>query len=440
MGQALDWLSTANNCFSDPFGSLRRGLLTSVFAPVIGLERIWHLDQMEDLGFAVLTGGQRCPSRYSVGAWRRHLPWYEVDAFCRQTSPWYLLEGQKALISYDEHTVPRWTHKFHIPKSYVTTRNKYMHAEKFYYTFDVAQDRYLAVRATPGNIGLADVAERLTRQTLQLGQPEHLHALFDAGAGKSDAAVRRLLDLAAAHPGRLDVTLRACRYPHRTALWKALPASQFEVFSEAGPYVGAAEKEIRLAETTTILKGESIEDAVRTVICREVVPGPKKDRWHPLYTTSACEPVEVLSDFRQRQHHEQAYRVGVHDEMLDGVPCGYDKDSADPKRPGWQRGGMQMVGWLIALVYNAVANVAVELAGEYKGSHVRTVRRNFFNRPGELYLTTEALIVYLDPFAGQEALIPVIEEFNEEVHRLPWLGNRRVVLCLSPQTLHPRGA
>ena len=347
---------------------------------------------------------------------------------------------QQALISYDEHTIPRWTHKFHIPKGYVTTRNKYVRAEKLYYTYDVGLDRYLAVRATPGNIGLADVAERLTRQTLQLGQPEHLHALFDAGAGKSDAAVRRLLDLAAAHPGRLDVTLRACRYPHRTALWKALPASQFEVFSEAGPYVGAAEKEIRLAETTTILKGESIEDAVRTVICREVVPGPKKDRWHPLYTTSACEPVEVLSDFRQRQHHEQAYRVGVHDEMLDGVPCGYDKDSADPKRPGWQRGGMQMVGWLIALVYNAVANVAVELAGEYKGSHVRTVRRNFFNRPGELYLTTEALIVYLDPFAGQEALIPVIEEFNEEVHRLPWLGNRRVVLCLSPQTLHPRGA
>jgi hypothetical protein len=186
----------------------------------------------------------------------------------------------------------------------------------------------------------------------------------------------------------------------------------------------------------TVLKGETAEQAVRTVICREVVPGPKKDRWHPLYTTSAVEKVEgveVLTDFRLRQHNEQAYRVGVYDEMLDSVPCGYDKESPDPKRPGWQRGGMQMIGWLVALVYNAVANVAVALAGDFTGSHIRTLRRKFFNRPGTLYETSEALIVNLDPFRGQEALLPVIDEFNSYAHRLPWLDNRQVVVCLTPQ-------
>jgi hypothetical protein len=78
MGEALGWLAVAQECFADPFGGLTRGLLTSVFALVIGLERIWHLDQMEDKGFALLTGGLRCPSRHAVGGWRRHLPWYEV--------------------------------------------------------------------------------------------------------------------------------------------------------------------------------------------------------------------------------------------------------------------------------------------------------------------------------------------------------------------------
>ena len=34
-----------------------------------------------------------------------------------------------------------------------------------------------------------------------------------------------------------------------------------------------------------MLKGESPEQAVRTIICRQVIPGPKKDRWHPLYTS-----------------------------------------------------------------------------------------------------------------------------------------------------------
>ena len=63
-----------------------------------------------------------------------------------------------------------------------------------------------------------------------------------------------------------------------------------------------------------------------------------------------------------------------------------------------------MIGWLVALVYNAVADLAEQLGQDYAGDHVRTLRRKFFNRPGQLYETPEALIVYLDPFAGQEAV------------------------------------
>jgi len=39
---ALDWLALAEQCFADDYGSLRQGLLTSVFASVVGLERIFH--------------------------------------------------------------------------------------------------------------------------------------------------------------------------------------------------------------------------------------------------------------------------------------------------------------------------------------------------------------------------------------------------------------
>ena len=133
-------------CFADEYGSLRRGLLTSVFAVLIGMERIFHLDQMEDVGFAFLTGGRRCPSRHLVGGWRRHLTWYEVDRFCRRTSPWRWIRGKDALVSFDEHTIPRWTHKFSVPKGFITTRNKYMRCEKLYYGYDVVHDRYLSRR------------------------------------------------------------------------------------------------------------------------------------------------------------------------------------------------------------------------------------------------------------------------------------------------------
>jgi hypothetical protein len=429
---ALDWLAAARDCFTDPYGTLTRGLLTSAFALVVGLERIWHLDEMEDVGFALLTGGRRCPSRHTVGGWRRHLPWYEVEAFCRRTSPWQLIQGDVVLVSYDEHTIPRWTRKFRIKKGYVTTRNKFMRCEKLFYTYDLEHERYLSVRATPGDWELIDLAVPLVRQTLACGRPDYLHALFDAGAGKRDAGVRALWELVEEYDPRLDVTLRACRYPHRTRAWKALPSGLFVPYQEAGPYVGAPAKEIRLAETRTVLKGESAEQAVRTVICREVVRGPKKDRWHPLHTTAAVEPVDVLTMFRSRQRHEQGYRVGVYDEFLDAVPCGYDKESPDPKRPRWQRGPLQMMGWLVALVYNAVGDLTSPLAGDFEGCHVRTLRRMFFNRPGTLYETPEALVVQVDAFGGQEALIPVVDAFNAAHHRLPWLGNREVVVSLTP--------
>jgi hypothetical protein len=131
--------------------------------------------------------------------------------------------------------------------------------------------------------------------------------------------------------------------------------------------------------------------------------------------------------------------VGVHDEFLDAVPCGYDKESPGPKQPRWQRGGMQMIGWLVALLYNAVADLAESLQGDYAGSHVKTIRRTFFDRPGTLYQTPEALIVSLGPFKEQEALTPLIDEFNREGYRLPWLGNRLVVLSLTPPAPPRRG-
>jgi hypothetical protein len=430
---ALDWLTTAEGCFADAFGSLRRGLLTSVFALLVGLKRIFHLDQMDDRGFALLSGDWTCPSRYLVGGWRRHLRWNEVDRFCRRTCPWELIRGRDAVVSFDEHTIPRWTRKFAIRKGYVTTRNKSMKCEKLFYGYDVECDRFLSVHGTPGQTELRDLAHPLIQTILLRGRPRHLHALFDAGAGKADVDVRRLQTMAAHNP-TLTVTLRACRYPNRVRIWKQLPAAQFVSYEEPGVCIGAAPKELRVAETHTLLKDSAATEAVRTIVCHEVVPGPKKDRWHPLYTTSEATPHAVLKTFRKRQHHEQAYRVGVHDEFLNAVPCGYDKQSPDRQRPRFQRGPLQMIGWLVALVYNAVADLAAQLPRCYQGAHVETLRRTFFNRPGRLYCTSNSVIVLLDSFEEQEALIPLIDQVNAQQRTLPWLEGRRLVISLSPTT------
>src|SRR5207302_11189412 len=128
-----------------------------------------------------------------------------------------------------------------------------MRCDKLFYAYDLLRERYLAVRATPGDHGLIDWAVPLTRQTLERGRPDYLHAVFDAGAGQSDAGVRALWDLATEYP-HLDVTLRACRYPHRVRLWQQLPRALFVSHWEPGPCAGAPAKEIRVAETTTVLR------------------------------------------------------------------------------------------------------------------------------------------------------------------------------------------
>src|SRR5204863_37943 len=79
--------------------------------------------------------------------------------------------------------------------------------------------RYLLVRGTPGDWGLQDLAVPLLERVLREARPRSVHALFDAGAGKSDAGVRALWDLVERHDPDLDVTLRACRYPHRLRAW-----------------------------------------------------------------------------------------------------------------------------------------------------------------------------------------------------------------------------
>jgi hypothetical protein len=432
----LRWWETAQQCFSDDYGSLRQGFLTSVFMPVVGLERVFHLEQLDDPGFAILSGGLRhCPSRQLVGAWRRHLLWNEVDRFCHRTSPWELLRNRDGLISFDEHTIPRWTKKFSIRKGYVTTRNKYMRCEKLYFGYEPQLRRFVTVKATPGNVELRDVSGLLTRRVLRFGQPSQLHAIFDAGAGKSDADVRALMDLAEATPN-LQITLRACRYPNRVKIWKQLPSGLFTIYEEPGVCEDAPPKELRLAETTTQLKGEELADAVRTIICREVVPGPKKDRWHPLYTSHTSQSLEarqVLEEFRQRQHHEQGYRVQVHDEFLDAATCGYDKKSPNRKRPHFHRGPLQMIGWLAALVYNACADLAAGLGADWEDVFVRTLRGTFFQRPGNLYCTPTALIVCFErEFSEQTQLLPTIDRINAEQHRIPWLDNRLLVLSVCP--------
>ena len=92
-----------------------------------------------------------------------------------------------------------------------------------------------------------------------------------------------------------------------------------------------------------------------------------------------------------------------------------------------------MIGWLSALLYNACGDFAAELGPAWSNVFIRTLRRTFFNRPGKLYCTPTAVIVYFDrEFRYEDDLLPVIDRINAEQHRIPWMGNRLLVLSVCP--------
>jgi hypothetical protein len=413
--------------------TVTRGLLHSLVLPLVGLRRIFHLETAEDPGLGRLTGGRRAWSRQRFGAWLRALSERAVTRFLQRSAPRPRRgpgRGGVLRVSLDEHAVPRWTRKFAIPKGYHTTRNKHMQVEKLFTGFDVRGRQFLRLWSTPGHVELYQVARRLAQRLRQPGAGARLRLLVDAGAAKQDAAIAVLLR---GTPG-VSALMRAPRQPGRLRHWRALPARAFQTVSEPGPFRGAPPKVLRVAETRTPLKGDSPHQrGVRTIVAVEEAgpTGRPKDRWHILYVNDErTAAYRLIQEFRQRQHHEQGYRIGVHDLDLDAVPSGYAKASR-PSRPAFRPAALTWAAWTKLLTANLLDRLGARLGPRWRHAHPRTLRRTFLNRAGTLHETPDTLLVALDWFPEQAALRPLVDAVNAARVRLPGPGGRRRRLLIA---------
>ena len=57
-----------------------------------------------------------------------------------------------------------------------------------------------------------------------------------------------------------------------------------------------------------------------------------------VFGDDTTEAYVLVQQFRQRQQHEQRYRIMLHDALVDAAPSGYDKRSPNPKRPRFRPG------------------------------------------------------------------------------------------------------
>lgn len=395
------------------------------FRAVLGIERIFHFETLRDLGFGLLTGGSRPLSRSRLGGLVRAVTTPAAKAFARATERLGKLAGQVLTFSLDEHVVARFTRKFRIAKGYHTIRNKHMRSEKLFFLHWPAKRRFLLLLATRAHESLTTVTLDFVRSVRTRVRPRQLRMILDAGAANSHAALGEL-----DRQRKTVFLVRAPRRPKLVKAWKKLPPTSFTRIEEPGRYVGAPAKIVHLTETTTSIP--TIRRPVRTLVAREENTRGK-DRWHALFILhdDVSPLLDLLHEFRTRQHHEQGYRIGVHDMALDTVPSGYPKDGR-PNRPGFRRGPITLCAWITALAWDALRDLAGRLPPAFHLAHPRTLRRWIFERDAELLMTRAHLLVVLESTWGHKWLRPLLRKFNDRALALPWLGGRRVVIGFAP--------
>ena len=194
--------------------------------------------------------------------------------------------------------------------------------------------------------------------------------------------------------------------------------------------VGRPPDVLEVANTTTDIGSADVP--VRTVVAREYHGRNKKECYHVLFTNVKHTPaVNLICEFRRRQNHEQAYRVGVNDLNLDAITHGYVKDS-DPDAPDFDPARLDLVGWLKALAFNAFQDFRTALPEPFSAMHAGSLIRHFILRPGRLYATADEFIVAIEPFRNRSALEAYVETLNAQEIRIPCLGGRRLRVEFAP--------
>ncbi len=431
MDVAVRLYRTANRCFAG-LGDNKGGrlVLSLFFKATLGVQRIFHFDSLSDVGFAWLTGGPQVLSRNTLGGLVRAVSTRAVNRFVQLTRP-ALAKVEDLALSIDEHVVPRFTRKFLIRKGYHTIRNKHMRVEKLFFTFGIAGRFLLDLIVTRGNGTLVQAAKEMLTKLRRRVRSRTMRTVLDAGAAQNHG---QLLDLV--NENRRHVFLvRAPRRPAYRKRWQALPKESFTRYEEPGRYSTAPPKVIHVAETTTAIRADKRSPAthVRTIVAREK-KRRGKERWHALWIfgDNTTDPMELISEFRARQHHEQTYRVMLHDAFVDTAPSGYNKKSSNPDRPGFRPNAITLYAWVTALAVNAMTLLTHSLPERYRYAHPRTIRRWWLNVHADLYLGNGTLIVLLYPNWFRRWWQQSVKRFNAKNVRVPWMDDRRVILSLAP--------
>lgn len=390
-------------------------ILTLFYMTVFGISRPFHLSDIWDSGFALLTGRLRVMERTAIWRWMKSCPKAVVQRFYQLTRPLEGFRGKSLWISIDEHVVARWTRKYPLAGTKHPTRGKAMKADKLFYIFELTKRRLLGLKSAPGKTTLARVVLSLVRELIALTRSECIRVILDAGGCKG-SMIARLKNI----PGVIYL-IRAKRYSNLVEDWNRT-VQQTGYIEYEDPTDPKKERTIKIAETKTKVPG--LKEEERTVIVLDEKAQKEKDRFYPLYTNDPVgNRLDLVIEYRRRQNHELAYRVMTHDLNLDALPKSYPINGRSNK-PRFMSKAIHLIGWVKALTFNLISDFKEELDEKYHTMTIGTIVRKFISRPAILKIRRNELVVVFDYFKEQEALRDYCHKINMQEVRISWLQNR----------------
>jgi len=428
-------------------------LLTAIFSNIYGIRRAFHLDDVRDVGFALLTGRPRPLTHGTFQHLRRAIPAEDAEKFYQASVE---LETQASgagtrRISLDGHNLPRWTRLVDLTKGKIGNTGRILKAEELVLAYDLDSRLWVGLRVYHGTKKLSKGLLGIVRELLKhRGSLEgQLRLFFDKGGYSGQ------IFLALCEESQVRFYTPAVRYASNVSQWEKLKASDFDedpfTFDKHADLPAEQRPVYRLADIEMTINVREGNKLVGTVTLRALVlydPEGEKpaERWPLVLLTDDYETDAriLLNEFGDHWGQETAHRIGKHDLLLDILPLGYvlttrrDDQGQLQREVEYDQTAFFLSAWLRCLVFNLMSRFAQAMGGEYTKMWAGTLLRKFIRRPATLYLVGKELHVVFDPFPGQDELQPLLDKLNAKRTALPWLNNLVVQFSIAQdESLHP---
>jgi hypothetical protein len=428
-------------------------LLTALFAVIFGVRRAFHLDDVCDIGFALVTGRSRPLTHGTFQHLLHMIPGEKAQAFYAATARLEvqaLGEGTRR-ISLDGHNLPRYTRIVDLVKGKIGNTGRVLKAEELVLAYDLDAHLWLAVRVYQGTKKLSKGVVEIVQEVLKhRGDLNGLLRIFMDKGGYGGHIFRALADEA-----RVRFYTPAVRYPSNVEQWEQLKDTDFDaepfIFDKHADLPEDQRPAYRLVDTEmniNVWQGQKVVDTVtlRAIVLHDPQGEKPAERWPVVFLTDDrdIDARALLNEYGDHWGQEFAHRIGKHDLCLDILPPGYvlktrrDEQGQLVREVEDDDTAFFLSAWLRCLVFNLMTCFAQAMGGEYTKMWAGTLLRKFIRRPATLYLVGKELHVVFDPFPGQDELQPLLDKLNAKRTALPWLNNLVVQFRIAQdEPLHP---